>query len=56
MTEKITKDIMDENINKKALNWLNLAHMANDTYSGFLNPIMPFIAVKIGITMAIADF
>jgi len=40
--------------NKKALTWLNMAHWANDTYSGFLNPIMPFIAVKIGITMAIA--
>lgn len=40
--------------NKKALAWLNLAHMANDTYSGFLSPIMPFIAVKLGITMAIA--
>lgn len=40
--------------NTKALTWLSLAHMANDTYSGFLNPIMPFIAVKIGITMAMA--
>lgn len=40
--------------NKNALTWLNLAHLANDTYSGFLNPIMPFIAAKIGITMAIA--
>lgn len=40
--------------NKKALVWLNLAHLANDTYSGFLNPIMPFIAIKLGITMAIA--
>lgn len=39
---------------KKALAWLSVAHFANDTYSGFLNPIMPFIAVKIGITMAIA--
>lgn len=45
---------MDENKNKRALTWLSLAHMANDTYSGFLNPIMPFIAVKIGISMAIA--
>lgn len=45
---------MKESENKKALIWLNLAHWANDTYSGFLNPIMPFIAVKIGITMAIA--
>lgn len=34
--------------------WLNLAHLVNDSYAGFLNPIMPFIAVKLGITMAIA--
>ena len=45
---------MKELENKKALTWLNLAHWANDTYSGFLTPIMPFIAVKIGISMAIA--
>lgn len=31
-----------------------MAHLVNDSYAGFLNPIMPFIAVKIGITMAIA--
>ncbi len=43
-----------DNTNKKALTWLNLAHLANDTYSGFLNPIMPFIAVKVGISMAVA--
>lgn len=45
---------MDEKTNKKAINWLTAAHCANDTYSGFINPIMPFIAAKIGITMAIA--
>jgi len=45
---------MEKTSNKKALTWLSLAHLANDTYSGFLNPIMPFIAVKIGISMAIA--
>lgn len=39
---------------KKAIGWLSAAHFANDTYSGFLNPIMPFIAVKIGFSMAIA--
>lgn len=44
----------EEITNKKAFGWLTLAHLANDTYSGFLNPIMPFIAVKIGISMAIA--
>ena len=34
--------------------WLNIAHFINDVYTGFLNPIMPFIAAKLGITMAIA--
>ena len=34
--------------------WLNTAHFINDIYTGFLNPIMPFIAAKLGITMAIA--
>lgn len=34
--------------------WLSTAHLVNDSYAGFLNPIMPFIAVKLGITMAIA--
>lgn len=45
---------MKSDQNKKALNWLTVAHFANDAYSGFLNPIMPFVAVKIGITMAMA--
>ncbi len=34
--------------------WLNAAHFVNDIYTGMLNPIMPFIAMKLGITMAIA--
>lgn len=44
----------EENINKKALTWLNVAHLANDTYSGFLNPIMPFLAAQIGFSMVVA--
>lgn len=40
--------------NRKALVWLSGAHFINDIYTGVLNPIMPFIAAKIGITMAIA--
>ena len=44
-----------ENINsKKVINTLSLGHFITDAYSGFLNPIMPFIAAKIGITMALA--
>lgn len=42
------------NKNKKAVSWLNLAHFTNDVYTGFINPIMPFIAAKLGFTMAIA--
>ena len=39
---------------KKAIIWLYLAHLAADVYSGFLNPIMPFIASKLGFTMGVA--
>lgn len=39
---------------KKTQFWLNTAHFTNDIYTGMLNPIMPFIAAKLGITMAIA--
>lgn len=38
----------------KTIAWLSAAHFTADTYSGFLNPIMPFIAVKIGISMGVA--
>ena len=41
-------------MNKKEINTLSLGHFIIDAYSGFLNPIMPFIAAKIGITMAVA--
>ncbi len=40
--------------NKKALFWLSGAHFINDIYTGVLNPIMPFIAAKISISMAVA--
>ena len=39
---------------KSAIIWLCLAHLVSDVYSGFLNPIMPFIASKLGFTMALA--
>lgn len=38
----------------KAIKWLSLGHLVNDSYTGFINPIMPFIAAKLGITMAMA--
>lgn len=40
--------------NKKALFWLSGGHFINDIYTGVLNPIMPFIAAKIGLSMAFA--
>ena len=47
---------MENNLpqNKKALAWLSGGHFINDVYTGVLNPIMPFIAAKIGVSMAIA--
>ena len=37
-----------------AIIWLSLAHLVCDVYGGFLNPIMPFIASKLGFSMALA--
>lgn len=45
---------MDKKTNIKAITWLSWAHFTNDIYTGFVNPIMPFISAKIGISMAIA--
>ncbi len=42
------------NKNKKIIITESAGHFIVDAYSGFLNPIMPFIAAKIGISMAIA--
>lgn len=39
---------------KTAIIWLSLAHLTCDVYGGFLNPIMPFIAEKLGFSMTIA--
>ncbi len=40
--------------NKIAVKSLSFGHFTLDIYSGFLNPVMPFIAAKIGITMTVA--
>ena len=37
-----------------AIIWLTIAHCVCDIYGGFLNPLMPFIASKLGFTMALA--
>lgn len=39
---------------KNAIIWLSVAHFTSDVYSGFLNPIMPFIASGLGFSMATA--
>ena len=39
---------------KKSITWLSWGHFVNDTYTGFVNPIMPYIAASLGITMAMA--
>ena len=39
---------------RNAIVWLSLAHLFCDVYGGFLNPLMPFIAEKLGFSMAIA--
>ena len=45
---------MLEKRNKKAITWLSWAHFTNDVYTGFVNPVMPFIASNLGISLAIA--
>ena len=39
---------------RTAIIWLTVAHCICDIYGGFLNPLMPFIASKLGFTMALA--
>lgn len=46
-------DAMQEE-NKKAVAWLTLGHGMADSYSGFINPILPFIVANIGTTLAAA--
>lgn len=40
--------------NKKAVLWLTFGHGIADSYSGFINPILPFIVANIGTTLAAA--
>ncbi len=50
---KLNKEKKDTD-NKGGAIALSVGHGMTDAYSGFLNPIMPFIAMKLGITLAIA--
>ncbi len=40
--------------NKKAVVWLTIGHGMADSYSGFINPILPFIVANIGATLTAA--
>ena len=40
--------------NRRAIYWLSSAHGITDIYSGFLTPLMPFLAIKLGFSIAIA--
>ena len=42
--------------NKKAVRTLWAGHATCDIYSGFVNPIMPFLAANLGITLAVSTF
>ncbi|MCQ2957729.1 MAG: MFS transporter [Candidatus Gastranaerophilales bacterium] len=45
-----------KNTNKKAVRTLWAGHATVDIYSGFVNPIMPFLAANLGITLAVSTF
>lgn len=45
---------METNVKKGTITWLSVAHLVCDTYSGFMNPLMPFIALKLGISLGLA--
>ena len=52
MTEFVENKEQKEN--KKAVAWLTLGHGITDCYSGFINPILPFVVAKIGVTLTVA--
>ena len=39
---------------KSAISWLSAGHFMNDVYTGFVNPIMPYIAEHLGFALPIA--
>lgn len=53
-SNEISQENMEQHENKKAVAWLTLGHGMADSYSGFINPILPFIVANIGTTLAAA--
>ena len=45
-----------KNTDKKAIQTLWAGHATVDVYSGFVNPIMPFLAANLGITLSVSTF
>ena len=45
-----------EQTNRKAIKTLWGGHFTVDTYSGFVNPIMPFLSANLGISLAVSTF
>ena len=48
--------MISEQKSKNAVKWLSGAHFINDIYTGMLNPLMPFIAVKLSFSLVFATF
>ena len=48
------QDTQAKQENKKALAWLTLGHGITDSYSSFINPILPFIVANIGASLSMA--
>ena len=46
---------MSTSTKKGTVGWLSVAHLVCDTYSGFMNPLMPFIALKLGLSLGVAS-
>lgn len=53
-SNEISQENTKQQENKKAVAWLTLGHGMADSYSGFINPILPFIVANIGTTLAAA--
>lgn len=48
--------MISEKKSNSAVMWLSGAHFINDIYTGMLNPLMPFIAVKLSFSLVFATF
>ncbi len=53
-SNEISQENTKQQENKTAVAWLTLGHGMADSYSGFINPILPFIVANIGTTLAAA--